>query len=79
MYIEDIFNQNRQVLDVQEMAYGVEWYIEERLGQKIEVNPYKVFLGSGKNPLLLRLEVKKLHKLFTKALEYYHNDYNCSK
>lgn len=71
MYTEDIFNPKRQVLDVKEMEAGVKWFLEERTGQKVEVNVYKRFWEEGRNPLLLRLDVKKLHKLFTVALHYY--------
>ena len=63
-------------ITIEQATSIVEWYIYQTKGVQTKINVYKSCVYDNRiNALLFQVEVKKLLKAYSCALDYYLNDY----
>lgn len=72
MTIKEIIDRpNGSQYTVEEMCYIIEQYVLIKKGYNVTINPYKgCILGRNLNPLLFKIELKKLIKAFNYAISF---------
>ena len=72
MNIKEIISRpNYSAYELEEMCYIIEQYVLSKKNKHITINPYKnCILNNVLNPLLFKIELKKIIKAFNHALVF---------